>query len=76
MWLSLNPLTGEKYEMKANDDLTCPLASGAASDPPESTKTVLIGKSEYTISMLDGPRKWNVSVHIHYHFNTSKMWLS
>lgn len=32
------------------------------------TKPVLIGKTEYTLSMMDGPRKWNVTYH-HYSSN-------
>ncbi|CAG7727004.1 unnamed protein product [Allacma fusca] len=63
MWLKLNPLTGEKKEMKASDDLTCPLTSERENLNGGNSKSVLIGKSEYTIAMLDGSRKWNVTFH-------------
>lgn len=59
----MNLLTGEKTEVRENDDLTCPLAFDRDKSNPLKTKTVVIGKSQYTISMQDGFRKWNVTFH-------------
>lgn len=59
VWISLDPLTGEKSEIVSFGDTTCPVAAGSG----EKERTLLVGKSEYTVSMVDGPRKWNVTFH-------------
>lgn len=75
-WLTLNPTTGEKSEMPVYAESTCPAkheddASGSCKASPEASlpgavrKSLLIGKTEYTLSMLDGRRKWNITYH-HY----------
>ncbi|CAL8124111.1 unnamed protein product [Orchesella dallaii] len=71
-WLQLNPFTGEKSEIHGEE--TCPAWSSThvneescSADNPHKRvlKNLLIGKTEYTLSMMDGPRKWNVTYH-HY----------
>ncbi|ODN01595.1 Serine/threonine-protein kinase/endoribonuclease ire-1 [Orchesella cincta] len=71
-WLQLNPFTGEKTEIHGEE--TCPAWSSSrvnedscSADNPKRLvlKNLLIGKTEYTLSMMDGPRKWNVTYH-HY----------
>jgi hypothetical protein len=64
VWLSLDPLTGEKQEIVSfSEKSTCPVSPDEPSKTakPDKSKVLLIGKSEYTISMVDGSRKWNVT---------------
>jgi len=67
LWLSLDPLTGEKEEIFSFAESTCPAESSKSGEEPfvpkDKSKVVLLGKSEYTISMADGPKKWNVTFH-------------
>ena len=64
VWLSLDPLTGEKLEIVSFGDSTCPASPETPKTGPSSkSKVLLLGKSEYTIAMVDGPRKWNVTFH-------------
>ena len=60
VWISLDPLTGEKTEIVSFDE-TCPAETSASSSPNAKYRSLLIGKSEYTVSMVDGPRKWNLT---------------
>lgn len=76
-WIELNPLTGEKSEYAEHGERpTCPKsvkedeAACHQKDPLHPGKGgegLVIGKTEYTISMAEGPggRKWNITYH-HY----------
>jgi len=74
-WLTLNPNTGEKAELPSYGESTCPArpeddvydscAYSAGSLKGGVRKSLVIGKTEYTLSMVEGRRKWNVTYH-HY----------
>jgi len=67
VWLSLDPLTGEKAEIVSFGETTCPASTddtpSSGPGPKANSKVLLVGKSQYTIAMVDGPRKWNVTFH-------------
>lgn len=73
VWLQLNPHTGEKSEMPTHGDI-CPVKTEAEGDndnhcsssnglPGIAKQMLIIGKTEYTLSMAEGPRKWNITYH-------------
>ncbi len=74
-WLELNPHTGEKSEVPLHGDWTCPAKSNndnndnaqksctntAEALPGIMKKNLLIGKTEYTLSLAEGRRNWNMT---------------